>query len=113
MSHEFEVGKYYSNIYPNDLIKLHKSGKKFLICFHWNLCGHCVAFRPELEKLASMIKSSGRNDLLVLGMEADDIPESYGINSFPTIWLVNVGGKSSELYKGKRKAELLFQKMKQ
>lgn len=102
----FQVGTYYPNITSAQVEELKTSGKKVIIVFHWKNCGHCVRYTPVLKELAKKF-ASNKSEVLVVGIESEDIPEKWAITSYPTTWFFAYNGRSKK-YDGPRTAEDLY-----
>lgn len=74
-------------------------------------CPHCVAFKPELQRLEKMISGNIELKNYDADKDSDFISKNRNIEGFPTI-LFNVGGKFKE-YNGNRKAEDILNQAKQ
>lgn len=54
-----------------------------VIFFYWNECGHCEAMMEPWKNIASKM-----SDVKMVKMESRYIPDSAGINGFPTFWVI-------------------------
>lgn len=54
-----------------------------VIFFYWNECGHCEAMMEPWKNITSQM-----SDVRMVKMESRYIPESLGINGFPTFWVI-------------------------
>ena len=67
-----------------------------LVDFWAPWCGPCVAFAPQLEKIAH--KYSGRLKVFKLNVQDhQDTPLKYGISAIPTVLLFNNGKEISRI----------------
>ena len=81
-------------------------GKKQLVFFHMNGCGHCKKMMPEWEKLESTY--SGEVSLKkVEASSGDDLLKKNKISGFPTILLLDESGNKLKEYNGDRTAKSL------
>ena len=81
------------------------SGKK-LVWFYADWCGHCKTMHDPWDKAADKVNTGDNHMIKVnIGNSKDDnhtaISNKYGINSFPTILLLENGNKVKE-YNNKR-----------
>ncbi len=81
------------------------SGKK-LVWFYADWCGHCKTMHDSWDKAADKVNTGDNHMIKVnIGNSKDDnhtaISNKYGINSFPTILLLENGNKVKE-YNNKR-----------
>ena len=80
------------------------NGKK-LVWFYADWCGHCKSMQSEWDKASKNVNGKMVKVNLGDGENADvkKISDTYGIQSFPTILLLENGQKKEE-YSGQRKA---------
>jgi len=85
--------------------------------YHADWCGHCQRFKPEWEKVKSLITDHNatnlNNKINYTEYEATkdaDIIRQGGIEGFPTI-MTQINGKTSE-YKGGRTADAIMSALK-
>jgi len=77
-----------------------ENGKEFVF-FHMNGCGHCNNMKPEWEKFTGATSFTTRS---VEMSESPDEINKFGIQSYPTLLLLENGEKVKE-FKGERTAE--------
>lgn len=92
------------------------SGKKSLVLFHAEWCGHCKRFMPEWDKISSEIESMEGEDVILAKVECGDTKENeahknimkkYNIQGYPTILSFDESGNHSE-YEGERSKSGIF-----
>ena len=92
-------------------------GKKSLVLFHADWCGHCKNFMPEWDKISSEVDSMDGQSVTLLKVECGDakennkhkeIMEKYNIKGYPTIISFDESGNHSE-YEGERSKSGIFQ----
>ena len=54
-----------------------------VIFFYWNECGHCQAMMEPWKNITGKL-----SDVRMVKMESRYIPDSIGINGFPTFWVI-------------------------
>lgn len=108
---------------PGTVIELHPSnfdtktktinhsllnGKKGMIAFMADFCGHCRRFAPDYEKVS---KTMGTNfPCFYLDCERySSLASELGINGFPTILYINKRGKIYKSYNGDRSVSKLVE----
>jgi thiol-disulfide isomerase/thioredoxin len=105
--HDYQVGTFYPNLSEREVKVVRESKKPALMVLHWKACGHCVRLMPTLHQLAQTFKTKNKK-VMVLGIESENIPESWNVRGFPTIWLFMPDGSSRE-YRGDRTMEALYE----
>ena len=78
------------------------SGNKFVL-FHMNKCGYCKQMMPEWDKFAS----SYNGDVEIKKIEASSgnpLLNKHGVDSYPTIMLLDKNGNKVKDYDGERTA---------
>ncbi|VDM39184.1 unnamed protein product [Toxocara canis] len=88
--------------------------KDVLIEFYAPWCGHCKAFEPKYKQLAAKLKSQELNLVLAkFDATANDHPENFNVEGFPTIYFAPSGKKGSPIkYTGDRDLDDLIKFMK-
>ncbi|VDN04299.1 unnamed protein product [Thelazia callipaeda] len=88
--------------------------KDVMVQFYAPSCGHCKAFEPKYRELATKLKREEPNLLLVkIDAIANDAPDNYVVNSFPTIYFVPANKKEQPIkYEGDRDLDDLTKFMK-
>ena len=72
-----------------------KSRKNVLCLYYWNKCGHCIAFAPLWNYIASQYKDK----MLILNVESQvssQLQPKYKYMSFPTLIVFKNGEKYAE-----------------
>lgn len=91
-------------------------GKKALVLFHADWCGHCKRFMPEWDKISSEVASMDGVDVMLAKVECGnakdndahkDIMEKYNIKGYPTILSFDKSGNHTE-YDGERTKSGVF-----
>jgi len=85
---------------PSDAVELNSASytkfvtesKLAVVLFYAPWCGHCKAFKPEFERIATALKEKGIPCGRIDGDAESEISESVGLEGFPTIF-VYVDGK--------------------
>jgi thioredoxin-related protein len=83
------------------------AGKKELLLIHMDGCHYCEKLQPEWDKFVS----ENNTAVTTKSMEKDEnksLVTSYGVQGFPTILLLDEGGKKIDTYKGPRTASGLL-----
>ena len=91
-------------------------GKRALVLFHADWCGHCKNFMPEWNKISSEVASMDGVDVILAKVECGnakdndahkDIMEKYNIKGYPTILSFDKSGNHTE-YDGERSKSGIF-----
>jgi len=85
---------------PSDAVELNAASytkfvtenKLAVVLFYAPWCGHCKAFMPEYERIATALKEKGIPVARIDGDAESEISESVGLEGFPTV-MVYVDGK--------------------
>tara|TARA_Y100000389_G_scaffold130371_1_gene127781 strand:- start:611 stop:1279 length:669 start_codon:yes stop_codon:yes gene_type:complete len=86
------------------------SGKKALVLFHAEWCGHCKKLMPEWDKASEEVKAMENENVMLVKVECGDPKKDethadamnkYNIKGYPTIISFDESGQHSE-YNGKR-----------
>jgi thioredoxin-like negative regulator of GroEL len=83
------------------------AGKVIVHLYYADWCGHCVAFKPEWNKLTGGFE---HKDLVFAQTEADQLAtmsNKPNIRGFPTILVTNKAGKTTQ-YTGERTKDALI-----
>lgn len=92
------------------------SGKKALVLFHADWCGHCKKFMPEWDEISNEA-AERTDDTILVKVDCGDssnnekhaeIMKKYSIKGYPTILSFDESGKSTE-YDGDRSKTGIFQ----
>ena len=78
-----------------------EGGKKTLVLFHMNGCGHCVKMMPEWDAFEKENDSGILTKKLERG-EAGDLLKKHSVSGFPTILLLDANGNKVSDYSGER-----------
>lgn len=80
--------------------------KDVLIEFYAPWCGHCKSLAPKYEELAQKLKGETSLVIAKIDATANDIPPSFGVQGFPTLFFVPAGAKDApKKYEGGREVE--------
>lgn len=85
-----------------------KSEKDVFIEFYAPWCGHCKSLAPTWEELGTKLKDEPGVDIVKLDATANDIPDLFNVNGFPTLYWFPKDTKSPVKYEGSRDLEALF-----
>lgn len=66
-----------------------------VIFFYWNECGHCEAMMEPWKNIMSKL-----SDIKMVKIESRYIPDSTGIDGFPTFWVIRSDGASPHTISG-------------
>ena len=88
--------------------------KDVLVEFYAPWCGHCKQFEPKYKQLAAKLKSEQPNLVIAkYDATANDAPEHFNVEGFPTIYFAPSGKKSTPVkYNGNRDLDDLTKFMK-
>ncbi|KAE9555366.1 hypothetical protein FO519_001448 [Halicephalobus sp. NKZ332] len=88
--------------------------KDVLVEFYAPWCGHCKQFEPKYKQLAAKLKSEEPNLVIAkYDATANDAPEHFNVEGFPTIYFAPSGKKSTPIkYSGNRDLNDLTKFMK-
>lgn len=88
--------------------------KDVLVEFYAPWCGHCKSFEPQYKELAAKLKQSQPNLVLAkFDATANDAPEAFKVEGFPTIYFAPSGKKTDPIkYNGNRAIDHLTDFMK-
>uniref|UniRef100_A0A914WED8 Protein disulfide-isomerase n=1 Tax=Plectus sambesii TaxID=2011161 RepID=A0A914WED8_9BILA len=89
--------------------------KDVLVEFYAPWCGHCKAFEPKYKQLAAKLQAEQPNLILAkYDATANDAPENFNVEGFPTIYFAPSGKKETPIkYNGNRDLDDLTKFMKQ
>ena len=80
--------------------------KDVLIELYAPWCGHCQTLAPKLVELAEKLESNTNVVIAKMDATANDFPESFIVEGFPTIYWVPAGGKDKPVgYDGGREVK--------
>lgn len=85
-----------------------KSEKDIFIEFYAPWCGHCKSLAPTWEELGNKLKDEPSVDIVKLDATANDIPDLFTVQGFPTLFWFPKDTKSPVKYEGSRELEALL-----
>merc|ERR1719175_95432 len=81
-----------------------KSSKDVLVEFYAPWCGHCKKLTPIYDELGE--KMADENvEIVKMDATANDVPPSYDVKGFPTLYWVPKTSKKPESYNGGRELD--------
>jgi len=88
---------------------INDKSKDVLIEFYAPWCGHCKTLAPKYEELAQKLKGETSLTIAKIDATANDIPPSFGVQGFPTLFFVPAGAKDApKKYEGGREVDDFF-----
>jgi len=89
------VGKNFEELVTN-------SKKDVLIEFYAPWCGHCKKLAPIWEDLGKKLADEPSIDIVKMDATANDVPLTFGVQGFPTIFFYPADTKEVKKYEGGR-----------
>lgn len=81
------------------------SGRDALIEFYAPWCGHCKKLAPVYDELGTALAKE-KVDIVKMDATANDVPSTYDVRGFPTIYWAPAGNKDSPVrYDGGRELQ--------
>ncbi|KAJ8955403.1 hypothetical protein NQ318_003501 [Aromia moschata] len=81
------------------------SGRDTLIEFYAPWCGHCKKLAPVYDELGEKLKDEDV-DIVKMGATANDVPSSYDVRGFPTLYWAGKDSKDApQRYEGGREVD--------
>lgn len=85
-----------------------KSEKDIFIEFYAPWCGHCKSLAPTWDQLGEKLSSESGVEIVKLDATANDIPDLFTVQGFPTLYWFPKDTKTPVKYEGSRDFEALF-----
>lgn len=85
-----------------------KSEKDIFIEFYAPWCGHCKSLAPTWEQLGEKLQNEPGVDIVKLDATANDVPELFTVQGFPTLYWFPKDTKVPVKYEGSRDLEALL-----
>ncbi|KAJ8000197.1 hypothetical protein DPEC_G00202340 [Dallia pectoralis] len=80
--------------------------KDVLIEFYAPWCGHCKSLEPKYKELAEQLYSDSNIVIAKMDATANDVPQGFDVQGFPTIFFSRAGKKDQPLrYEGAREVK--------
>lgn len=97
---EGDFSTYVPKVTTSQMRELVKAGKtNVFVMFYAPWCGHCTAIKPKFAKVARALRGDASKVAVVAvdATEEEQLAEEYGIEGYPTFYLIPAGG-SPTLY---------------
>lgn len=85
-----------------------KSEKDIFIEFYAPWCGHCKSLAPTWEELGEKLKDEPGVDIVKIDATANDIPDQFSVQGFPTLFWFPKDTKQPIKYEGSRDIDALY-----
>lgn len=92
------VGKNFDELVTN-------SKKDVLVEFYAPWCGHCKKLAPTYEELGTALKDEPTVEIVKMDATANDVPSTFEVHGFPTIYWYPSGTKKPKKYEGGRELQ--------
>lgn len=80
------------------------AGKREIIYFHMEGCGHCKNFNPEWAKF---VQGTDMPNQKINASSGDPLIDKLGVSGYPTVVIIE-GGNKVETFEGERTSESLL-----
>lgn len=101
----YAAGKVWKIVGSNFVDKVVKKEYNTFLKVYAPWCGHCVAMSENWDKLADALKDVDSVQIAKIDATANDLPSSFTVRGYPTLFWVPAGADAPEKYQGARSVD--------